>query len=86
MLQPLIFKFLQQTCRFMSLFIKANESQTMKHIHQLQIFFIYFYFSFNTKLFTLKLGRGRVVELLIPEKIFKPGKQTLIFLLANCIS
>ena len=28
----------------------------------------YFYFSFNTKHFTLKLGRGRVVKLLIPEK------------------
>ena len=27
----------------------------MKHIHQLQIFFNYFYFSFNTKLFTLKI-------------------------------
>ena len=40
----------------------------MKHIHQLQIFFNYFYFSFNTKHFTLKLGRGRVVKLLIPEK------------------
>ena len=38
----------------------------MKRIHQLQIFFNYFYFSFNTKHFTLKLGR--VVELLIPEK------------------
>ena len=58
----------------------------MKHIHQLQIFFNYFYFSFNTKHFTLKLGRGRVVQLLISEKIFKLGKQTLIFLLANCIS
>ena len=32
------------------------------------IFFNYFYFSFNTKLFTLKLGRGRVVQVLIPEK------------------
>ena len=58
----------------------------MKHIHQLQIFFNYFYFSFNTKHFTLKLGRGRVDQLLISEKIFKLGKQTLIFLLANCIS
>ena len=58
----------------------------MEHIHQLQIFFNYFYFSFNTKHFTLKLGRGCVVQLLIPEKIFKLGKQTLIFLLANCIS
>ena len=58
----------------------------MKHIHQLQIFLNYFYFSFNTKDFTLKLGRGRVVYLLISEKIFKLGKQTLIFLLANCIS
>ena len=38
-----------------------NNAQTMKHIHQLQIFFNYFYFSFNTKHFTLKLGRGRVV-------------------------
>ena len=28
----------------------------MKHIHQMQIFFNYFYFSFNTKHFTLKLG------------------------------
>ena len=28
----------------------------MKHIHQLQIFFNYFDFSFNTKHFTLKLG------------------------------
>ena len=53
-------KKMQQTCRFRSLFIKANKSQTMKHIHQLQIFFNYFYFSFNTKHFTLKLGRGRV--------------------------
>ena len=52
----------------------------MKHIHQLQIFFNYFYFSFNTKHFNLKMGRGRVVLLLIPEKIFKLGKQTLIFL------
>ena len=58
----------------------------MKHIHQLQIFFNYFYFSFNTEHFTLKLGRGRVVKLLISEKIFKLGKQTLIFLLANCIN
>ena len=58
----------------------------MKHIHQLQIFFNYFYFSFNTKHFTLKLGRGRVVKLLIPEKLFKLGKQPLVFLLANCIS
>ena len=58
----------------------------MKHIHQLQIFLNYFYFSLNTKLFTVKLGRGRVVKLLVPEKIFKIGKQTLIFLLANCIS
>ena len=33
----------------------------MKHIHQLKIFFNYFYFSFNTKHFTLKLGRGWVV-------------------------
>ena len=55
----------------------------MKHINQLQIFFNYFYFSFNTNYFTLKLGRGRVVKLLISEKIFKLGKQTLIFLLAN---
>ena len=39
----------------------SKKSQTMKHIHQLQIFFNYFYFSFNTKHFTLKLGRGRVV-------------------------
>ena len=54
----------------------------MKHTHQLQIFFNYFYF---TKHFTLKLGRG--VKLLIPEKkIFKIGKQILLFLLANCIS
>ena len=58
----------------------------MKHINQLQIFFNYFYFSFNTKHFTLKLGRGWVVKLLILEKLFKLGKQTLIFLLANCIS
>ena len=33
----------------------------MKHIYQLQIFFNYFYFSFNAKLFALKMGRGRVV-------------------------
>ena len=58
----------------------------MKHVHQLQIFFNYFYFSFNTKLFTLKLSRGRVGKLLITVKIFEIGKQTLIFLLANCIS
>ena len=68
MLQLLILKILQQACRFMSLFILANKSQTMKHIHQLQIFFNYFYFSFNTKHFTLNLGRGRVVKLLISEK------------------
>ena len=37
----------------------SKKFQTMKHIHQLQIFFNYFYFSFDTKLFTLKLGRGR---------------------------
>ena len=61
MLQALILKFLQQTCRFMSLFIYANKFQTMKHIYQLEIFFNYFYFNFNNKLFTLKLGRGRVV-------------------------
>ena len=39
----------------------ANKSQTMKDIHQLQIFFNYVYFSFNTKLFTLNLSRGRAV-------------------------
>ena len=86
MLQPLILKILQQTCRFMSLYIKANKSLTMKHIHRLQISLNYFYFSFNTIHFTLKLGRGRVVLLLISEKILKLGKQTLIFLLVNCIS
>ena len=42
-------------------FHMSKLSQTMKHIIQLQIFFNYFYFSFNTKHFTLKLGRGRVV-------------------------
>ena len=42
MLQPLILKILQQTCRFMSIFIYANKSQTMKHIHQLQIFLTIF--------------------------------------------
>ena len=61
MLQPLLLRILQQTCRFMSLFIYANKSQTMKYIHQMQTSFNYFYFSFNTKHFTLKLGRGRVV-------------------------
>ena len=30
----------------------------MKDINQLQIFFNYFYLSFNTKTFALKLGRG----------------------------
>ena len=40
----------------------------MKHIHELQIFFNYFFFSFNTLHFTLKLGRDRVVKLLISEK------------------
>ena len=58
----------------------------MKDINQLQIIFNYFYLSFNTKLFTLKLGRGRVVELLIQDKIFKIRKHILFFLLANCIS
>ena len=85
MLQPLILKILQQTCRFMSLFIYTNKSQTMKYSSNANIF-NYFYFSLNTKLFTLKLGRSRVVVLLIQVKIFKKGKQTLIFLLANCIS
>ena len=42
MLQPLILKILQQACRFMSLFILANKSQTMKHIHQLKIFLTIF--------------------------------------------
>ena len=42
MLQPLILIILQQTCRFMSLFILANKFQTMKHIHQLQIFLTIF--------------------------------------------
>ena len=42
MLQPLILKILQQSCRFMSLYIEANKSQTMKHIHQLQIFLTIF--------------------------------------------
>ena len=86
MLQPLILKKLQQTCRFMSLFTKANKSQTMKHIHQLQIFFNYFYFSFNTKHFTLKLGRVGLFNCLFQKKIFKLGKQIIIFLLGNCIS
>ena len=48
--------------------------------------FLLFYFSFNTKLFTLKLGRGRAVNCLFQKKIFKIGKQTLIFLLVSCIS
>ena len=38
MLHPLILDILQQTWRFMSLFIKANKSQTMKDNHRLQIF------------------------------------------------
>ena len=56
MLQPLIFKFLQQTCRFMSLFILANESQTMKHIHILQIFFLSIFTLVLIQTFHLKTG------------------------------
>ena len=63
----------------MSFFIQANKFQAMKHIHQLQIFFNYCYFSFNTKHFTLKLGRGRVVQLLILEKSIKARETNLNF-------
>ena len=40
----------------------------MKYIHQLQILFNYFYFSFNTKLFTLKLGRVGLFNCLFQKK------------------
>ena len=58
----------------------------MKHIHQLQIFFNYFYFSFNTNNSPFNWVGVGLFNRLFQKKIFKLGKQTLIFLLANCIS
>ena len=41
----------------------------MKHIHRLQIFLNYFYFSFNTKHFTLKLGGVGLFNCLFQKNI-----------------
>ena len=61
MLQPLILQILQQNLQIYESFHISNKFQKNETYSSTANIFKYFYFSFNTKLFTLKLGRGRVV-------------------------
>ena len=70
----------------MSLFIYANKSQTMKHIHQLQIFLTIFTLVLIPNISPYNWVGVGLFNCLFLKKIFKLEKQTLIFLLANCIS
>ena len=58
----------------------------MKHIHQLQFFLTIFILDLIPNISTLNWVGVGLFNCLFQKKIFKLGKQTLIFLLANCIS